>query len=82
MIPIPSVIYYSATLPMQLFGSKVTAWVLHSLGVPAIRQGNVIHLQGYSLEVAEACSGLRMMMLFVTVCVGAAFVGVALARQL
>jgi exosortase len=59
MIPIPSVIYYSATLPMQLFGSKVTAWVLHSLGVPAIRQGNVIHLQGYSLEVAEACSGLR-----------------------
>lgn len=59
MIPIPSVIYYSATLPMQLFGSKVTTYVLQGLGVPALRQGNIIYLPEYSLEVAEACSGLR-----------------------
>ncbi len=37
-------------------------------------QGNVILLTEGELGVAEACSGLRMMMLFVTVCVGAAFV--------
>jgi exosortase len=24
-----------------------------------VRQGNIIHLHGYSLEVAEACSGMR-----------------------
>lgn len=59
MVPIPAIIYYSATLPMQLFSSKVTNFVLHIMSIPSVRQGNIIHLPGYSLEVAEACSGLR-----------------------
>ena len=59
MIPIPAVIYYSATLPMQLFASKVTDNLLHLIGVPSVRQGNIIYLKEYTLEVAEACSGLR-----------------------
>jgi len=59
MVPVPAVIYYQATLPMQLLASKITTAVLQLLGVPAIRQGNIIHLPGYSLEVLEACSGLR-----------------------
>lgn len=59
MIPLPYVIYYSATFPMQLFATKVTVKVLNLIGMTAIRQGNIIHLPGYSLEVAEACSGLR-----------------------
>lgn len=59
MVPVPAVIYYSATLPMQLFSSKVTDIALHLLGVPSIRQGNIIYLPQYTLEVVEACSGLR-----------------------
>ena len=59
MIPIPAIIYYSATAPLQLFASKVTNAVLQVVGVPAIRQGNIIVLPDYRLEVAEACSGLR-----------------------
>lgn len=60
MIPVPYVIYYSATFPLQVLGTKVAAGVLGVLGVPHLRQGNIIHLQdNYSLEVAEACSGLR-----------------------
>ena len=59
MVPIPAIIYYSATLPMQLFVSKVTVQVLHVIGVPSMRQGNIIYLPNYSLEVTEACSGLR-----------------------
>ncbi len=60
MIPVPYVIYYSATFPLQLIGSKVAAGVLGVIGIPHLRQGNVIHLpDNYSLEVAEACSGLR-----------------------
>lgn len=59
MIPIPAIIYYSATLPMQLFATKMTVSLLHLLGVPCVRHGNVIQLPNYSLEVAEACSGLR-----------------------
>lgn len=59
MIPIPYVIYYTATFPMQLLASKVACKGLAIIGVPFARQGNVIHIPGYSLEVAEACSGLR-----------------------
>ena len=59
MIPIPAIIYYSATLPMQLFASKVTNNLLHLIGVSSVRHGNIIYLPQYTLEVAEACSGLR-----------------------
>ncbi|MCK4858385.1 MAG: exosortase/archaeosortase family protein, partial [candidate division Zixibacteria bacterium] len=60
MIPIPYIIYYSATFPLQLTGSKIAGAVIGLLGIPHLRQGNIIHLpDNYSLEVAEACSGLR-----------------------
>ncbi|MDD4051381.1 MAG: exosortase/archaeosortase family protein [candidate division Zixibacteria bacterium] len=59
MIPLPYVLYYSMTFPMQLLATKVTVKLLNLIGMTAIRQGNIIHLPGYSLEVAEACSGLR-----------------------
>jgi len=59
MIPIPYVIYFSATFPMQLLASKVTVKMLSLIGMTVIRQGNIIHLPGEVLEVAEACSGLR-----------------------
>jgi len=59
MIPLPYVLYYSLTFPMQLFATKVTVRLLNLIGMTAVRQGNMIHLPGYSLEVAEACSGLR-----------------------
>jgi len=59
MVPLPAVIYYQATLPMQLLSSQATTFLLQVIGVPAVRQGNIINLPGYSLEVIEACSGLR-----------------------
>ena len=62
MIPIPYVIYFATTFPMQLLASKITAGVLNLIGMGVVRQGNIIHIQGYSLEVAEACSGMRSLM--------------------
>jgi len=59
MIPIPGVIYYSATMPMQLLSSKMAYWALTLAGIPANLSGNIITLPNYRLEVAEACSGLR-----------------------
>lgn len=59
MIPIPAIIYYAATLPMQLFATKATVFLLKTIGVPVVRNGNIIQLPGYQLEVVEACSGLR-----------------------
>lgn len=63
MIPIPYVIYYSLTFPMQLLASKITAGILSSIGMQVFRQGNILNLGGdISLEVAEACSGMRSLM--------------------
>jgi exosortase A len=59
MIPIPSILMDRITFPMQLFASKVAARSLYWVGIPVLREGNVILLANTSLEVAEACSGIR-----------------------
>jgi exosortase A len=59
MIPIPSVLIDRITFPMQLFASKVAAKSLYLIGIPALREGNIILMANTSLEVAEACSGIR-----------------------
>jgi len=63
MVPIPYVIYFSLTFPMQLFASKIASITLGLIGLPLVRLGNVLYLPGgQALEVAEACSGLRSIM--------------------
>ena len=58
-IPLPYTIFRTLTFPLQLFSTKVTYVLATNLGVTALRQGNIILLPNYSLEVVEACSGLR-----------------------
>ncbi len=62
MIPIPYVLYYSVAFPMQMLATKITVVALKFLGAAVIQQGNIIHIADYSLEVAEACSGVRSLM--------------------
>jgi exosortase len=59
MIPIPYVLYFSVAFPLQLLASKVTSAILNLIGMTVIRQGNIINLPNQTLEVAEACSGMR-----------------------
>jgi len=59
MIPLPSILMQQITFPMQLFASKVAATMLYVIGIPVLREGNVMVLANTSLEVAEACSGIR-----------------------
>lgn len=61
-IPIPALILSEVTLPLQLISSKFATALLQSSGVPVLRDGNVIQLPAMSLEVAEACSGIRSLM--------------------
>jgi exosortase len=67
-IPLPYVIYYGITMPMQALAAKIAAGGLMVIGIPAMVQGNMIHLAGgVSLEVAEACSGIRSLYAFLAV---------------
>ena len=59
MIPLPSILLDNITFPLQFFASQVAAKSLQLLDIPVLREGNVIHLASSTLEVAEACSGLR-----------------------
>lgn len=62
MIPIPSVIYNQITFPLQLFASRVAEFVLELIGIPVLRDGNILELASQKLSVAEACSGIRSLL--------------------
>ncbi|HVP37170.1 MAG TPA: exosortase/archaeosortase family protein [Terriglobales bacterium] len=79
MVPIPNVIYYAIAFPMQLLSSKLTQTLLHFIGLPSVRQGNIILLPNYSMEVAEACSGLRSLVSLLAL--GAFFAYVTFPRE-
>ncbi len=59
MIPLPAMIYYQLTFPLQLVASRLGAAGLAALGVPVVREGNLLVLPNCTLEVVEACSGVR-----------------------
>lgn len=62
MIPIPAVIYGQITLPLQLFASRVAEMALTALGIPVLRDGNILELASQRLSVVDACSGIRSLL--------------------
>jgi exosortase A len=66
MIPVPSQIYANLTIPLQLFVSATSAWLASIINIPVYREGNIINLPGHTLQVVQACSGLRSMISLLT----------------
>ena len=69
MIPIPAVIFNPVTFPLQLLSSRFGEWTLALFQVPVLREGNIIQLANTSLEVAEACSGIRSLISLLTLAI-------------
>jgi exosortase len=69
MIPIPAILFNQITFPLQLLASRLAAPVLPLLGVPVLREGNLISLPSGTLEIAKACSGVRSLMSLITVAI-------------
>ncbi len=66
MVPLPESLLNTIAFPLQLIAAKFAVWSLQELGIPALVEGNIIHLAHTQLFVAEACSGLRSLMALIT----------------
>jgi exosortase len=74
-MPIPAIVFNKIAFPLQLFASRCAVWSMSVLGIPVLRQGNIIELKPLNsfdtkkLEVVEACSGIRSLMTLLTLAV-------------
>jgi exosortase len=73
MMPLPVPIYNQVALPLRRSAAIVGTTVLQGVGIPALREGNIIRLPSRTLEVAEACSGMRLMTGYVALGVAFAY---------
>jgi exosortase len=69
MIPLPTIVFNQITMPLQLLASRVAERTLDLAGVPVLREGNVVLLPYTTLEVVEACSGIRSIVSLLTLAI-------------
>ena len=59
MIPLPAIVWNRLSVPLSLIASSISTRLMELLGMVVYREGNVITLPNITLQVVEACSGLR-----------------------
>ncbi len=66
MVPVPVSISGAVALPLQLFATSASADVIRGIGIPVLHEGTMLYFAKASLEVVEACSGIRSMLAYLT----------------
>ncbi len=62
MIPIPAILYAALTLRLQTLASQLGEVMIGWMGIPVLRAGNTLQLPSQTLDIAEACSGIRSLL--------------------
>lgn len=62
MVPLPYIVYDSIAFPLKLLVTKYSVLALRLCNIPVLREGNIIIFPSITLEVADACSGMRSLM--------------------
>lgn len=73
LVPLPGSVRQWLAVPLQNFATEVTVFVLGVLGVPAVRMGNLIEINGAAVAVGEACDGMRLVIPLALVIYGFVF---------
>jgi len=64
MVPLPYGFSLTMAGPLQRLATVSSTFLLQTFGMPAVADGNVILLNEVEVNVVEACSGLRMLVVF------------------
>lgn len=67
MFPLPFRVERLLSGPLQLYGADTSAWFIQMFGIPAVARGSMILMGDLKLGVAEACSGMRMLTVFIAI---------------
>jgi exosortase len=73
MIPLPFTLESALRAPLQSAGTLASTYLMQTIGLPAISEGNVVVVNDHRIGVVEACSGLRMLMVFFALSTAVAF---------
>jgi exosortase len=74
MVPLPYRVASALSGPLQRLATVVSTFLMQVLGLPALSEGNVILLNEAEIGVVEACSGLRMLVVFFALATAVALV--------
>lgn len=73
MVPIPYIVYDMLAFPLKLFVTRISVAFLKLVGVVVMREGNIIMFPTTTLEVADACSGIRSIISLLAIAAAYAF---------
>jgi len=73
MIPVPYYLYEKIAFPLKLIVTKASVIIISFLGIPVLREGNIIMLENMTLQVVDACSGIRSLTSLLAITVSYAY---------
>ena len=74
MIPLPAIVWNRLSVPLSLIASSISSRLMEFLGMVVYREGNIITLPNITLQVVEACSGLRSLVTLMALSAGFAYI--------
>ncbi len=68
MFPLPHRIQQAVLIPMKNVATTCSFYLLQLMSFETSREGNILYISGIPMGVVDACSGLRMLTVFLALC--------------